>query len=174
MAFALCFTGLSGSGKSTLANKLVMYFTDHHIPIQLIDGDVLRKELGNLFGYSYEERMKQNRVVRVLTKYLLKNGINTIIAIVAPYDTMRKEMREFIGDSYIQCYLNCDSTVCAQRDVKGYYALADQGMIDNFNGRDEIYDIPLDSEIEIDTAKLSVEDSVQKILKYLEGRYDGL
>ena len=52
------------------------------IPVQVIDGDILRGELGNLFGYTREERMKQNRIVRVLAGYLNRNDISTIVAVV--------------------------------------------------------------------------------------------
>lgn len=167
MAFALCFTGLSGCGKSTLANQLYNHLSAKNIPVQIIDGDVLRDELGNLFGYSFDERMKQNQVVRVLAKYLLKNNINVIISIVAPYAQMRENMRSFLGDSYVQCFLKCPFEVCAKRDVKGYYALARQGKLEHFSGANDTFEAPLDSEIEIDTSVLSVEESVNEILQYL-------
>lgn len=167
MPFALCFTGLSGCGKSTLANYLSEYLKARKVPTQIIDGDILRKELGNLFGYTFEDRMKQNRVVRVLAKYLLQNNINVIISIVAPYTEMRLNMRKCLGESYIQCYLMCPVDICAQRDVKGFYKLAHQGKLNNLNGTNEKFEIPLDSEIEIDTSIMNVEKSAAIILEYL-------
>ncbi len=169
--FILCFSGISGSGKSTLAQMLKERLEEKNLPVKIIDGDVLRKELGNLFGYTKEERMKQNRVVRILAKYLNDCGICVIIAIVAPFDEMRKEMRSFLGENYIQAYLDCPVEECAARDVKGYYKRADK--MKNFNGVNDSYEIPDDSEININTVQTNVKKSVEKILEYLrEQGYD--
>lgn len=168
--FTLCFTGISGSGKSTLAKELEKSLKKN-FPVKIIDGDTLRNELGNLFGYSKEERMKQNRVVRVLARYLNDCGICTIIAIVAPFDEMRKQMRTFLGENYIQVFLDCPVEECAARDVKGYYNRLEK--MENFNGVNDVYEIPDDSEINISTAQTSVEKSTEKILEYLrEQGYD--
>lgn len=174
LAFVLCFTGISGSGKTTLANKIFEYYTNNNVPIEMIDGDILRNELSNLFGYTYEERMKQNLVVRILAKYLLKHEINIIISIVAPYHKMRDEMRSFFGDSYIQCYLNCNQLVCEKRDVKGYYAMARQGRLKHLNGTNDSYEIPTNSDIVIDTSNKSIDECVKEILTYLEVKGYGI
>lgn len=169
--FTLCFSGISGSGKSTLAQEVEKCLKKKNIPIKIIDGDTLREELGNLFGYSREERMKQNRIVRVLAKYLNDCGINVIIAIVSPFDEMRKQMRSFFGENYIQVYLDCPVEKCAERDVKGYYKRAKK--MENFNGVNDVYEVPEDSEIRIDTVQEDVENSVTQILAYLKERgYD--
>lgn len=86
--FVVCFTGISGSGKSTLASAVADALKEKPLPLQIIDGDVLRSELGNLFGYAREERMKQNQIVKVVAKYLLRQEVNVLISIVAPYDEM--------------------------------------------------------------------------------------
>ena len=65
--------------------------------------------------------MKQNRIVRVLAGYLNRNDISTIVAVVAPFEDMRRQMREVLGEGYIQVYLDCPVEECAKRDVKGYY-----------------------------------------------------
>lgn len=167
MAFILCLIGVSGSGKTTLASALKEKLNQHQVRNQVIDGDILRDDLGNLFGYTYEERMKQNKVVQVLAKYLVLNDINCIISIVAPYETMRKNMRQNLGQNYIQCYLDCDVSVCAKRDVKGYYKKAKENLMENLNGVNEDYEKPLNSELVINTDKYTVEESVDIILGYL-------
>lgn len=164
--FTLCFSGISGSGKSTLAQEVGKYLEEKKIPVKIIDGDTLRGELGNLFGYSREERMKQNRIVRVLAKYLNDCGINVIIAVIAPFDEMRKQMRSFLGENYIQVYLDCPVEECAKRDVKGYYKKAEK--MENFIGVNDTYEVPKDSEIRIDTVQEDVENSVNQIILYLK------
>lgn len=165
--FNLFFTGISGSGKSTIASE-VKKKLGGKLRIQIIDGDVLRSELGNLFGYTREERMKNSHVVRVLAKYLSENEINTIVAIVAPYEEMRNEFREYIGDNYIQVYIKCSLDECARRDVKEYYARQKKGEMCYLNGADDVFEVPINSELVVDTEKETVEECTQKICRYLE------
>lgn len=171
--FALCLTGTSGSGKTTLANAVAESLRGK-VPLQVIDGDILRGELGNLFGYTKEERRKQTQVVKVLAKYLLRQHVNVLIAIVAPYDDVRKGMREFLGEGYVQVYVNCPYEVREARDVKGYYRLARENRIQNLNGADDPYEAPEDAELELDTSRLSVEACVDKILACLRERGYGV
>lgn len=163
--FVLYFTGLSGSGKTTLAVELERALRARDVPVQVLDGDVLREEFGNLFGYTKEERMKQGRVGWVLTRYLNRNGIAVIVAAVVPYDEIRKSARAFLGESYIQVYLDCPVEECARRDVKGYYSQA--RPMENLNGVSAGYEVPRDSEIVVDTVRLGVRESAEKILDYL-------
>lgn len=171
--FALCFTGPSGSGKTTLAN-LVAESLAGKLPLQVIDGDILRGELGNLFGYTKEERRKQTQVVKVLAKYLLNQNVNVLIAIVAPYDDVRKGMREFLGESYLQVYVKCPYEVREARDVKGYYRLAQQNQMQNLNGADAPYEIPDDAELVLDTSQLSAGECTDKVLACLRERGYGV
>jgi len=165
--FTLCFTGISGSGKTTLAKRVHEEFQKKGIPLQILDGDKTRNELGNIFGHTREERMKMNRVNRMLARYLNENGINVILAVVAPFEQMRHEMREYLGDKYVQAYLRCSYNECARRDVKGYYRKEKNGRMKNLNGANDIFEIPKTSEIVIDTEEQSVEESFNIIMDYL-------
>lgn len=165
--FNICFTGISGSGKTTLANSVNQKLKEKGIKVQLIDGDDTRKEIGGLFGHTREERMKMNQVNRMLAGYLNRNDINTIIAIVAPFQEMRAEMREYFGSSYIEVYVKCSERTCRQRDVKGYYKLEQRGLMCNLNGANDVFEIPEYPELTIDTENESIELATEKILKYL-------
>lgn len=165
--FTLCFTGISGSGKTTLANALLKEFDTKKIKVQMIDGDILREQLGNLFGYTKEERYKNNQVVRVLADYLNRNGVNVILTLVAPYEDMRKKMRETLGEAYVEVYVKCSLEECERRDVKGYYRKIKEGKMENLNGSDDIYEIPQNNEIVIDTEREDVAQGVNKIKQYL-------
>jgi len=158
--------GLSGSGKSTIALALEQALREDGISIQMIDGDVLREELGGMFGYTKEERAKQGRVAWVLAKYLNQNGIPAVITAVAGYQDLRDRAREFLGTNLIQVYLDCPIEECIRRDAKGYYRNA--GQLKNFIGISERYEIPRDSEITIDTVRSGVDESVDQIMSYLK------
>jgi len=58
--------------------------------------------------------------------------------------------------------------VCEERDVKGLYAKARQGIIKGFTGIDDPYEIPVEPEIFIDTSDITQEQAVQKVMHYLE------
>lgn len=165
--FVICFTGISGSGKTTLANAVAAALKEKSLPLQVIDGDILRSELGNLFGYTREERMKQNQIVKVLAKYLLRQKINVLISIVAPYDEMRRGMREFFRENFCLVYVKCPFEVCAERDVKGYYQLSKGNQMQHLNGADDPYEIPTDAELTLDTSRLPLDTCVERILYYL-------
>lgn len=170
-AFTLCFTGISGSGKSTLAKKLEAYLKKKSYHCSLIDGDQLRNELGQLFGYTKEERMKNSQIVRVLAKYLKNQGVVNIISIVAPYEKMRQDLRKFIGEPYIEVFVDCSYDTCAQRDVKGYYKKQKDGLLNNLNGADDVYETPANSDIVVQTDKETIEESLKKIVDFLENHH---
>lgn len=172
--FIVCFTGISGSGKTTIAKALEEELNKRKQSqkIQLLDGDVLRNQWGNLFGYTKEERFKNNRVVRVLTGYLNKNGINVVLALVAPYEEMRNLMREELGKDYIEVYIQCSYEECCKRDVKGYYKQQLEGKLENLNGANDVFEIPQHSDIIINTEKETIEEGVKKIIEFLEQGYE--
>lgn len=165
--FTICFTGISGSGKTTLGAALLKELDTEKRKVQMIDGDVFREQIGNIFGYTKEERYKNNQVVRVLADYLNCNDVSVILTLVAPYEEMRKKMREILGDAYIEVYVKCSLEECERRDVKGYYKKAKEGKMKHLNGSDDIYEIPKKSEIVINTEQESIAEGVNKIKRYL-------
>ena len=171
--FMIYMVGRSGSGKTTIANSLLEELQKRGLShIQMIDGDIIREQFGNIFGYTYEERMKCNCAVRVVVKYLLNNDISVILTQVAAYEEMRTRVREDFKEKYIEIYVKCSYEECAKRDVKGYYKKAQQNKIDNFNGSNDIFEVPDQSDIIIDTEQDTVSEAVNKVIDFLqEGGY---
>jgi adenylylsulfate kinase-like enzyme len=58
--------------------------------------------------------------------------------------------------------------VCEQRDPKGLYVKARTGKIRDFTGVSSPYEAPENPELNLDTSLLSVQESVAKIITYLE------
>lgn len=173
--FMIYMVGRSGSGKTTIANALEKELRKKGMQhLQVIDGDVIRQQFGDIFGYTYEERMKCNQAVRVVVKYLLENGISVILSQVAAYDKMRRKVRETFPEEYVEVYVECSYEECARRDVKGYYKKQQNSKMENLNGANDTYEIPQHSDIVIDTEKETVSEAVQKIVDYLEGEGYGI
>lgn len=175
--FMIYMVGISGSGKTTIATALEQEIRERmHQKLQLIDGDTIRSEFGGIFGYTYEERMKCNQAVRVVAKYLIRNGISVILAQVAASEVMRQNVRRDFADisDYIEIYVKCSVEECMRRDVKGYYKKLKSGEMENLNGANDVFEIPMHAEIVIDTEQVPVEEAVDSIMRYLEDKGYGV
>jgi len=169
--FTIFFTGLSGSGKSTLAKGLlVKLLEDGRRPVTLLDGDIVRTHLSSELGFSQEHRSLNVRRIGFVASEITKNGGIAICAPIAPYKADRRFNRELISGygGYIEVYVSTPLEVCEERDVKGLYAKARQGIIKQFTGIDDPYEPPENPEIVIDSSTTEPEILVQDILLKVE------
>ena len=167
------FTGLSGSGKTTIAHVVEEKLLDAGVPIEILDGDVVRENLSKGLGFSKEDRDTNIRRIAFVAHLLQRNGTFVITAAISPYRAVRDEARAMIKD-FVEVYADAPIEVCEERDVKGLYAKARAGEIKGFTGVDDPYEAPENAEVVCDTANETVEQSAQKVidklveLKYLE------
>lgn len=165
------FTGLSGSGKSTLANVLLVKFLEMGgRPVTLLDGDLVRKHLSSELGFSREHRDVNIRRIGYVASEITKNSGLAICAPIAPYDEVRKEVRGMIEPlgGFILVYVSTPLDVCEGRDRKGLYAKARAGLIKEFTGVSDPYEVPADADVTVDTTETSPEEAAQQILLHLE------
>ena len=165
------FTGLSGSGKSTIANALVNKFLETGgRPVTLLDGDLVRKHLSSELGFSREHRDINIRRIGYVASEITKNGGIAICAPIAPYEATRQAVRQMIEPhgGFILVHVATSIDVCEQRDRKGLYAKARAGIVKEFTGISDPYEVPSKAEVVIDTGKLSPEEAAQAILLHLE------
>ena len=156
-------TGLPSSGKTTIALGLASCLRDRGLPVEVLDGDEVRRSLSPDLGFSAEERQQHNRRVIYVSKLLLRNDINVIVPLISPYRETRRLARCELG-RFVEVYVKCPLKVCIERDVKGLYAKALRGEIGQFTGVSDPYEEPEDPEITVDTAVLSVAQCRQHIL----------
>jgi sulfate adenylyltransferase len=169
--FTLFFTGLSGAGKSTIANVLLVKLLElGGRPVTLLDGDIVRKHLSSELGFSKEHRDINIRRIGFVASEITKNGGIAICAPIAPYDSVRREVREMIEPvgGFILVYAATPLDVCEERDRKGMYAKARQGIIKEFTGISDPYEEPKDAELTLDTTELTPEEAAQEIVLHLE------
>jgi sulfate adenylyltransferase len=165
------FTGLSGSGKSTIANVLLTKFLEiGGRPVTLLDGDLVRKHLSSELGFSKEHRDINIRRIGYVASEITKNGGIAICAPIAPYDAVRKQVRQMIEPhgGFIMVHVATPLETCEQRDRKGLYAKARAGIVKEFTGISDPYEAPADADVVIDTTELSPEESSQEIILHLE------
>ncbi len=169
--FTLLFTGLSGSGKSTIANVLLVKLLEMGgRAVTLLDGDLVRKNLSSELGFSREHRDINIRRIGYVASEITKNGGIAICAPIAPYDSVRKQVRAMVRPlgGFMIVHVATPLEVCEQRDRKGLYAKARAGIIKEFTGISDPYEAPEDAEIAIDTTRLTAEEAAQQIVLHLE------
>ena len=169
--FTIFFTGLSGAGKSTLANVLLDMLLEYGgRPVTLLDGDIVRKNLSSELTFSREHRDLNIMRIGFVASEITKNKGIAICAPIAPYDQVRKEVRELIAPlgGFILVHVATPLSVCEERDRKGMYAKARAGLIKGFTGIDDPYEEPEDAELVVDTTNVTPDPCVQQILLYLE------
>ena len=173
----LFFTGLSGSGKSTLAGILYAKLIESGSrPVSLLDGDIVRQNLSSELGFSKEHRDLNIRRIGFVASEITKNGGVAICAPIAPYRETRRAVRELIEQhgAFVEVHVSTPLEVCETRDRKGLYAKARKGVIPEFTGISDPYNVPEHPELDINTAELSPMEAAQEVLLYLlkEGYID--
>lgn len=166
----LFFTGLSGSGKSTLAKIIYAKMIElGDRPVTLLDGDIVRHNLSSELGFSRNDRNINVRRISFVANEITKNGGIAICAPIAPYTTMRDDARALIEQhgAYIEIHVATSLEVCESRDRKGLYAKARKGIIPEFTGISDPYEIPESPELSIDTHNVSPMEAAQEIYLYL-------
>jgi adenylyl-sulfate kinase len=170
-SFLLWFTGLSGSGKSTVANAVEKVLVDRGIHTYTLDGDNVRKGLNNNLTFSPEDRTENIRRIAEVAHLMIDAGLVVLAAFVSPYEKDREGIKKSVGsENYIEIFVNTPIEECERRDIKGLYAKARAGEIQNFTGVNAPYEAPTQPDIEIDTTKLTVDEAVTVIIKHIENK----
>jgi adenylylsulfate kinase len=164
--FTLWFTGLPCSGKSTVGDGVAAILKEKGFRVELLDGDVVRKELTRDLGFSKKDRDENIMRVTFVAKLLSRNGVATLVSFISPYRELRDRARQGTTN-FVEVYTKCPVEVCIQRDVKGMYQKAIKGEIKEFTGVSDPYEEPLNPEIVLETDKETVDESVAKVVKRL-------
>lgn len=170
-AVVLWFTGLSGAGKSTVAGALEQALLARGAHTYLLDGDNVRHGLCADLGFSEADRSENLRRVGAVAGLMLDAGLIVLSAFISPLKSQRDAIRQALPEGrFIEVYVATSLEECEKRDVKGLYQKARLGEIKNFTGISDPYEAPEQPDIQLDTALLSLEQSVQQLLLMLEQR----
>lgn len=162
------FTGLSGSGKSTVAIALERELHARGILCRLLDGDNVRSGINNNLGFSAEDRVENIRRIAEVARLFVDTGIVTIAAFISPSNALREMAAEIIGkDDFVEVYVDTPLSVCEERDVKGLYKKARTGEVKNFTGISAPFEAPEHPALRLDTSKLTIQQSVGKLLELI-------
>lgn len=167
MKSVIWFTGLPGSGKTSLSKKLFTYLKAIGKSVILLDGDEVRSGLSSDLDFSNNARTENIRRVAELANLLIEQLDIVIVATISPEEKQRELAKEIIGLEFKLIYLSTPLQICIERDPKGHYSKARQGLMQNFTGITAQYDTPTHFDLELNTAEDNLETCFKKILNLL-------
>ena len=164
------FTGFSGAGKSTIAKALLarLMATGGH-SVTLLDGDIVRQNLSSELGFSRAHRDLNILRIGFVASEITKHGGIAICAPIAPYTATRRQVRAMVETHgrFIEVFVSTSLELCEARDRKGLYAKARAGVIKEFTGINDPYEVPQNPELMIDTATCTPLEAADRILVVL-------
>ena len=90
-------------------------------------------------------------------------------AFISPYRADRDKARSLLNKGeFVEVFVQVPLDVAEDRDPKGLYKKARAGEIKEFTGISAPYEEPLFPELAIDTSKLNLQQSAEKVISYLE------
>ena len=163
-------TGLSGAGKSTIALNVKAKLIEKGYTIEVLDGDVFRKNLCPDLGFSKEHRCENVRRMGFVANLLAQNKVIVIIAAINPYEKIRQELFEKYQAKTI--FVECNIQILQQRDTKGLYKRAflpknHPDCIHNLTGINDTFEIPKNPDLTINTALESIDESTSKVVDFI-------
>lgn len=156
-------TGLPSAGKSTIAAGVAELVRVAGRPVQVLDGDEVRRHLTADLGFSRRDRDENVRRIGFVARLLAQNGITALVPVIAPYEAARRSVRhqhEEHGLAFVEVYVATPLDVCAARDVKGLYAEQRAGRLTGLTGVDDPYEKPENPDLLVPAHEQSVEQSV--------------
>jgi adenylylsulfate kinase len=166
VSFVVWLTGLPASGKSIIAEGLREKLVSIGFNCVVLEGEALRKMLTPHPTYQRDERDFFYRAVSVIAKYLYDNGLNVIIDATGHRRAYRDYARSII-EKFIEVYVYCPIDICIERDKKGLYKMAMDGVISGLPGIQVKYEEPEEPDIKVDTSNEEYERAVDQILSVI-------
>ncbi|QBM89734.1 adenylylsulfate kinase [Metschnikowia aff. pulcherrima] len=167
-------TGLSASGKSTIACAIEQALLQRGLNAYRLDGDNIRFGLNKDLGFSEADRNENIRRISEVAKLFTDSCSVTLTSFISPYIKDRQTARELHEKDnlpFVEVYVDVPVEVAEQRDPKGLYKKAREGIIKEFTGISAPYEAPESPEVHLRNYDgQSIEESAQKIILYLEAK----
>jgi bifunctional enzyme CysN/CysC len=167
-ARCIWLTGLPAAGKTTLASALEQRLRELGRMTCVLDGDSLRKGLCRDLGFSEADRVENIRRVAEVARLMVDAGLTVMVALVSPFRAQRRLASQLLSDGeFIEVFVDTPLEECERRDPKGMYARARKGELKDFTWIGSRYERPENPDVRIDTRVMSVEESVERVLRLL-------
>ncbi|MGW1951221.1 adenylyl-sulfate kinase [Streptomyces sp. NPDC001920] len=166
-------TGLPSAGKTTIAHELAGRLRAEGHRVEVLDGDEIREFISAGLGFSREDRHTNVQRIGFLADLLARNGVKTLVPVIAPYADSRDAVRKRHQDSgtpYLEVHVATPVEVCSVRDVKGLYAKQAAGELTGLTGVDDPYEEPESPDLRIESQDQTVQESAASVYALLSER----
>jgi adenylyl-sulfate kinase len=163
------FFGLSGSGKSAISRGVEENLIKAGINAFRLDGDNLRSGLNSDLGFSNEDRFENIRRAAESAKLLAEAGVVVLATFITPLEVNRKTAKEILKSYYNGIYVKCSLDTCKERDPKGLYKKAVDGIIPDFTGVSAPFEEPGDGVYTINTDIQDEAECIKVITEHIIG-----
>jgi adenylylsulfate kinase-like enzyme len=156
----LWLMGPTSSGKTTLGRALTQCLRRRGIGAVHYDGDEVRDFFGPDHGFTEADRFRVVQTLVLLANKASGAGLHVVVSAL----TAAVQAQTYVIENTINLivgHVSCSVDVCAQRDPKGLYRRAAKGEIDSLIGFNSPYLPPEDPDIVVDTAVLTIEQSIE-------------
>ncbi|WP_200308212.1 adenylyl-sulfate kinase [Streptomyces adelaidensis] len=166
-------TGLPSAGKTTIAYEVAQLLRSQGRRVEVLDGDEIRRFLSAGLGFSRADRHMNVQRIGLVAEVLARNGVLTLVPVIAPYAESREAVRgrhRTSGAPYVEVHVATPVEVCSVRDVKGLYAKQAAGEISGLTGVDDPYEEPVSPDLRIESQNQTVRESATLVHKLLVER----
>lgn len=164
----IMFVGVSGSGKSTLARGLERKLFDRGRICTVLDEKTMQLGIIKDLPLNNERFAENLRRSAYMAKFLNDSGVICCASFVATNIDSREHAISVIGKENCHIvYLNPPLKTCIKRDPSGLYTAAQETESADIPGLSFPYNAPEGPLLELDTAALSVDECLEKVLKIM-------
>ena len=164
--YVLWFTGLSGSGKTELAESVSRQLEKMEFKTEHLDGKNIRSLFPDI-DYSRQHVNDHIKRIGLLASRLEQKGVFVCASFLSPYRESRQFVRQ-MSTHFMEIFVSTPLEFCEKQDIRGLYAAARQGKIQNFPGVNIQYEIPENPDLTIDLSQQTVEQATRTIIQFLK------
>ena len=166
------FTGLSGSGKSTLASSVELVLHKSGVRTFVLDGDNVRQGLNSDLGFDESSREENIRRIAHVSELMKQAGIVVLCAFVSPFRRDRQFVKDTVGEQFSEIFVSTPLDICERRDVKGLYAKARLGKIEQFTGISSPFETPKNPDLDVPTHEMDLESATKLVVSHITNQIE--
>ncbi len=168
-AVIIWFTGRSGAGKSSIVNAAAKILRRKRLRVKIFDGDAVRRRITNHLGFEPEHIVMNNiEIARLCERDRSKYDV-IFVSVISPFSRARRAVRRMLKSPFYLVYVKASLAAAIERDPKGLYKKALNGMIRNFIGVDKNvpFQPPRRANLVIDTERCSLPAAAGSLVKFV-------
>lgn len=157
------FTGLAGVGKSSLARAFAQKLRNRGSNVIYLDGDELRRVLGDELGYTRKDRQRASARYSRLCSLLATQGFDVVCATISLFHDCQAWNRLHIAN-YREIFITAPPDVLARRNRNHLYGDETHSPARNVVGVDIAPEFPKEPDLVIlNEGKTSIDELSQQI-----------